>query len=85
MNQVNNDNVASSRVVFYKTQPVPLTAENVKTIVNVVTMSGPPEEAFLKSVQNVTITEFRTNYEVYRYSAAILQQTIIKINSWLQL
>ena len=53
MNQVNNDNAAASRVVFYKTQATPLTTENVKTIVNVVTMTGPPEEAFLKSVQNV--------------------------------
>lgn len=56
-NQVSNDSIASSRVVFYKTQAVPLTVDNVKTIVNVVTMSGPPEEAFLKSVQNVGISK----------------------------
>uniref|UniRef100_A0A0K0D834 DHC_N1 domain-containing protein n=1 Tax=Angiostrongylus cantonensis TaxID=6313 RepID=A0A0K0D834_ANGCA len=41
------------RVVFYKTRPMVLTTDNYKSIVNVMSMIGPSNEVFLKSVQNV--------------------------------
>lgn len=44
-----------NRVAFYKSQSIPLTPDNYKNIVNVVTMNGAsPNEVFLKSVQNVS-------------------------------
>ncbi|VDO94185.1 unnamed protein product [Heligmosomoides polygyrus] len=42
------------RVVFYKSRPTPLTNENYKAMVNVMSMNGASNEVFLKSVQNVT-------------------------------
>ncbi|KAK6729947.1 hypothetical protein RB195_006787 [Necator americanus] len=44
---------ALPKVVFYKVRPIPLTVDNYKTAVNVMSMSGTSKEAFLKSVQNV--------------------------------
>ncbi|KIH68596.1 hypothetical protein ANCDUO_01062 [Ancylostoma duodenale] len=41
------------KVVFYKTRPTPLTTDNYKLIVNVMSMNGASNEVFLKSVQNV--------------------------------
>ncbi|KJH46844.1 hypothetical protein DICVIV_07081 [Dictyocaulus viviparus] len=41
------------RVVFYKTRPIVLNTDNYKTVVNVMSMNGTSNEAFLKSVQNV--------------------------------
>ncbi|CAI2310079.1 unnamed protein product [Caenorhabditis sp. 36 PRJEB53466] len=41
------------RVVFYKTQSVPLNNENYKSVVNVISANGTLNQVFLKSVQNV--------------------------------
>ncbi|KAF1768244.1 hypothetical protein GCK72_000056 [Caenorhabditis remanei] len=41
------------RVVFYKTQSVPLNNENFKSVVNVISANGTLNHVFLKSVQNV--------------------------------
>ncbi|VDM72523.1 unnamed protein product, partial [Strongylus vulgaris] len=41
------------KVVFYKARPSPLTTDNYKTIVNIMSMNGGSNEVFLKSVQNV--------------------------------
>ncbi|CAJ0594203.1 unnamed protein product [Cylicocyclus nassatus] len=40
------------KVVFYKSRPIPLTTDNYKTIVNIMSMNGGSNEVFLKSVQN---------------------------------
>ncbi|PAV81532.1 hypothetical protein WR25_18208 [Diploscapter pachys] len=53
-NQMKPDMKGMNRVAFYKSQSIPLTPDNYKNIVNVVTMNGAsPNEVFLKSVQNV--------------------------------
>ncbi|CAI5438007.1 unnamed protein product [Caenorhabditis angaria] len=41
------------RVVFYKTQSIPLNNENYKSVVNVISANGALNQVFLKSVQNV--------------------------------
>ncbi|KHJ97219.1 hypothetical protein OESDEN_02813 [Oesophagostomum dentatum] len=41
------------KVVFYKARPIPLTPDNYKSVVNVMSMIGGSNEVFLKSVQNV--------------------------------
>uniref|UniRef100_A0A8R1DG42 Cytoplasmic dynein 2 heavy chain 1 n=1 Tax=Caenorhabditis japonica TaxID=281687 RepID=A0A8R1DG42_CAEJA len=41
------------RVVFYKTQSIPLNNENYKSVVNVISANGTLNHVFLKSVQNV--------------------------------
>lgn len=55
------------RVVFYKTQSVPLNNDNFKSVVNVISANGTLNHVFLKSVQNVSFQFLHQEISNFRY------------------
>lgn len=68
------------KVVFYKTRPTPLTIDNYKSIVNVMSMNGAANEVFLKSVQNVRPSYFHVPQ--FLFDSSKLHPLPIRIPYW---
>uniref|UniRef100_A0A0M3ISC2 DUF155 domain-containing protein n=1 Tax=Ascaris lumbricoides TaxID=6252 RepID=A0A0M3ISC2_ASCLU len=52
-NEISEEQSSMPRVIFYKSSAIPLTTDNYKTIISVLTMRGQPAETFLASIQQV--------------------------------